>query len=323
MSHYKIPGGQDLTDIFMPISAFGATTAPFATGYKTSMVDLQLIYAAKVVGSTSAPLTHYKSSNYGNQDLNTVFQSISSPIARYLQTGGSVVDSGSIVTITWSNGIGGTLKLNSVFTVNNLVVTSLIGGGSGGDGGLNASSSSQGGAGGNGGKAGEIKSNLSLFLDYINTYIITAGAGGVAGTANGGTGGIGGNSEVNVTTSSPLIASGNFLVSGTGGVGGTTAVPGGGFGDSITTSSGAGGGGGALNNAANAGGSSSGGGDGGGSGGRTSQLNGDPPFASEIGNAIGGGGGGGGGGGVSGSALGTGAKGSNGRPGQVIITITY
>ncbi len=326
MSNYKIPGGQDLDAIFMSISTAGATTALNPTHFLVSNVDLQTRYA-KYVSAPAAPQTHYRSSNYSNLDLNTVFQWISSPIAKYLQTGGSVVEVGSTVTITWSNGRGGTLTLYSSFPIigTDISISSLIGGGSGGSGGLNASSSVQGGAGGNGGRAGQTKTSVSLPAIYNTIYTITAGAGGVAGTANGGSGGLGGNSTVVVTTNTQN-ALGDFLASGAGGVGGTSTVPGGGFGDSVTNSSGAGGGGGALNTVANAGGSSSGGGDGGGSGGRnaSSQQNGDPPMAGEIGTAIGGGGGGGGGGGVLSSVtLGTGAKGSSGRPGIVVITFTY
>jgi hypothetical protein len=326
MSNFKF-SGNDLDAIFMPISTPGATMAPSSTNFISPTGDLQIKYAAYVSGSLAAPQTHYRSSNYSNLDLNTVFQWISSPIAKYLQTGGSVVEVGSTVTITWSNGIGGTLTLYSSFPISGpaISISSLIGGGSGGSGGLNALSTTQGGAGGNGGRAGQIKISLSLPAIYDTIYTITAGNNGVAGTANGGVGGIGGYSAVTVTTNTQQ-AFGDFLASGAGGVGGTTTVPGGGFGDSITTSSGAGGGGGALNTVSNAGGSSSGGGDGGGSGGKNNfpDVNGAPPMAGEIGTAIGGGGGGGGGGGVlSSGTLGTGAKGSSGRPGIVVITFTY
>ncbi len=327
MSNFKV-NGNDLDNIFMPRGATGATGAPSATNFTVGGTDLQLRYAAYVPNTIAAPPTHYKSSNYSNLDLNTVFQSISSPIPKYVQTGGSVVESGSTVTITWSNGIGGTLLLNSNFhiTDTSILISSLIGGGSGGDGGHNATSSSQGGSGGNGGKAGQIRTSVSIPAIYDSIYTITAGAGGAAGESNGGAGGAGGTSIVSVTTNTQT-ALGDFLASGAGGVGGTSGSPNGGFGDPVTNSSGGGGGGGALSAQQNAGGASTGGGDGGGSGGNGSgSPNGAAPMASEIGTAIGGGGGGGGGGGynsTSGTPLGTGAKGSKGRPGIVIITFTY
>ena len=75
-TNYTIPTGEDLYEIFLPIQS--GTTPGNNTGFSAvingQQKDLVSIFQPYTSGSL-APLTNYKSSTYGNVDLNTIFQS--------------------------------------------------------------------------------------------------------------------------------------------------------------------------------------------------------------------------------------------------------
>lgn len=81
-SGYKIPVGQDLSDIFYPLSS-GGVTGSTGTGYNyntgSTIQDLKSLFSLKIPGSTAAPQTFYSTDYYGGQDLNLVFQNINYP----------------------------------------------------------------------------------------------------------------------------------------------------------------------------------------------------------------------------------------------------
>lgn len=77
LTEYKIPGGNDLVDIFFPLSS-GGTTGTTGTGYNYNTVsgyqDLKDLFAQYVPGSPTAPQTYYTTDYYGGKDLNLVFE---------------------------------------------------------------------------------------------------------------------------------------------------------------------------------------------------------------------------------------------------------
>ena len=144
MSNFKY-NGNDLDIIFMPITTPGATTALHPTNFKVSGQDLQQRYAAYVTGSIAAPETFYKSSNYSNLDLNTVFQYINSPLSPYTTTGTvNKTSDGTYNTIlTWTT--SGSITFSASVNDMSSIIT-----GSGAGGGHGNSYNFQGGGGGGG-----------------------------------------------------------------------------------------------------------------------------------------------------------------------------
>lgn len=104
MSTYFINNSSvSLTDIFLPLSSTGAVQASTGTNFiyydttSSTFKDINNLYASYVSGSY-APTTNYISSNYGNNDLNKIFQNISNPILNLtkLQTLSSINFSGNV-----------------------------------------------------------------------------------------------------------------------------------------------------------------------------------------------------------------------------------
>jgi hypothetical protein len=234
---YKIPGGQDLSDIFYPLS-LGGVTGSTGTGYNyntgSGFQDLTNLFAQYVTGTPTAPQTYYTTNYYGGKDLNQVFQNINYPPYYRITSSSNLKltqynNNGYIGLVFEVDNSASNATATILFNINitNATIIAIGGGGSGGN---------DGGGGGGGG----ITSITGYNINQNQSYNLTVGNGGSSPPNNL-------NSNGNAGASSIFDTS----YTSNGGQGGIAAYntsnlnPNGGNGGSINTVNGGGGGGGA------------------------------------------------------------------------------
>jgi len=266
---YYIPGGQDLSDIFYPLS-LGGVTGSTGTGYNyntgTGFQDLTSLFALYIPGSTAAPQTFYKTDYYGGHDLNQVFQNINYPFPFTIITSQYITiniyyangyygiifqqngTKNSFINNVSTPGQNGTATIQFTQSISNANIL-VVGGGGGGACGYNTTEAFGGGGGGGGG--------ITLITEEtIDTtqVSITVGCGGSGNPGLGFEfavhGAAGNNSSINYNNNNNTISytsggGGPGYGSGVvepgvgGGIGGSTSQTGG-----IDLNGGGGGGGG-------------------------------------------------------------------------------
>ena len=265
VTNYKIPGGQDLSEIFFPLSS-GGVTGSTGTGYNyntgSGFQDLKDLFALYTPGSTAAPQTFYKTAYYGGQDLNLVFQNINYPplykiIDSFNITINYVIGNGYYGLIFQTNGPknsynnptsgqNGTATIQFTQSISNVNILVVGGGGGGACGYVETGIESYGGGGGGG---GGITFITGANIDTSEVSIIVGCAGhGNPGTnatfepaagAPGNSSIISYNNNISYTSGGGSQGYGYGAVSTGGGNGGSTTQTGG-----IDTYGGGGGGGG-------------------------------------------------------------------------------
>lgn len=236
VTNYKIPGGNDLKDIFFPLSS-GGTTGSTGTGYNyytgSGYQDLTNLFAQYQSGSPTAPQTFYTTAYYGGKDLNQVFQNINYP-PYYTITASSnltfteYTNNGYIGLVFEVNNSSNNATATILFNIDltNATIIVIGGGGSGGN---------DGGGGGGGGIS--LITGNTLYKNQ--SYNLSVGNGGPSPPNNLNSNG---NTGANSSFDTYISYGGQRGISA---YNGNNDPPNGGNGGSINTTNGGGGGGGA------------------------------------------------------------------------------
>ena len=185
MSNYKIPGGQDLDNIFMPISTAGATAAQYPTNFLVSNVDLQQRYCKWITGAYAATTYYVPQQYYPGTDLSQIFQNITAPlpplVPYIINSGPSPIEniSGTLYTLTFNPNVTNC----SITFLANLQLTNMtiVGGGGGGRQSYNSGANYYAGVGGGG---SSFLTGGSMSVTDNSTYTYSIGSAGVGGISN-------------------------------------------------------------------------------------------------------------------------------------------